>query len=203
MLTRGEIYEAESLLKNLATSNVHKKHRDEIERLLDLIEPLAERERAKEYTEELNIDLGWQSYDPRRKLQEIISTLKAAETFHREAKKTTETYERETQDILHALEITEPTDKEKVEYADALQELRIKRRIAKDFMEMVKPVIANLDIITEIDVILDQVNEVEQGLKSRTYKIRERKTLKEAFERAKGLEKKTSLQEAFEKAAIS
>jgi hypothetical protein len=206
-LNREEAYEAEAILENLVKSNIHKKTKEDLERLLELIVPIAEKERLKEYKENLGIKWSWGSFHPKNKLQDALNTLTSVVNHHQEAKLEEDVYEKETQDLLHALEITDPTDEQLLEYGRDLQILRQKRRNAKDFMEIAAPLFhystKNRHVIKELSQVLAEMNRITEGLENRTYKIREKTSLQEAFDRAAGIEKKTSLHEALEKAAIS
>lgn len=207
MLNREEVYEAEAILENLVKSNVHKKNKEDLERLLELFVPLAEKERLKEYKESIGIKWSWNSFHPKNRLQDVINTLTSVVNHHQEAKIEEDVYEKETQDLLHAIEITDPTDEELLEYGKDLQAIRQKRRNAKDFMEVAAPLFhystKNRHVIKELRQVLAEMTRVMEGLENRTYKTREKTSLQEAFDRASGIEKKTTLHDAFEKAAIS
>jgi hypothetical protein len=207
-VNRDEIYEVEAILKSLATSNVHIKHREEIDRLLEIIEPLAERERAAEYTQEMmEVKCTWDSWNPIKRVQDVICVLTEAAAYHQAAKKEEVSLEKETQDMLHALEITELSDKEKISLANDLGEIRRKRRGTKDFMELITPLLTfsenNKGLINELESIQSHMKETVKGWETRTYKVRKRTSLQSAFDRMKGIDKKTSLQLALEKAEIS
>jgi hypothetical protein len=199
-LNREEAYEAEAILENLVKSNIHKKNKGELERLLELIVPVAENERLKEYKESLGIKWSWSNFHPKNRLQSAINTLTSVVNHHQEAKLEEDVYEKETQDLLHALEITNPTDEQLLEYGRELQMLRQKRRNAKDFMEIAAPLFhystKNRNVIKELGQVLTEMNRIMEVLENRTYKIREKTSLQEAFDKAAGTEKKPTMQEA-------
>lgn len=205
-MNREEVYEAEAILEDLAGSNLHINHREQIERLLELFVPVAEKERLKEYKNDRGIKWSWQDFHPHKKLQDAIRTLSSAVTFHQEAKLEEDTYERETQDILHALELAELDDDQILEIGKELQLLRQKRRNAKDFMELVAPLFAysvkNRPVIKELSQILSEMEQIMNSWENRRYTARERTDLQSEFDNAKESGYKTAIQVAFENAEV-
>jgi hypothetical protein len=203
-LNKEEVYEAEVILEDLLESDMQIHHKVAIERLLELIVPMAEKERLKDYKDSRGIKWSWSDFHPHKKLQDSIRTLSSAVTFHQEAKLEEEIYEKETQDILHALELTELDDEQILVIGKELQLLRQKRRNAKDFMELVAPLFAystkNRNVVKELGQVLSEMQQTMNSWETRRYTVREKTELQYAFDTAKESGKKTALQEAFEKA---
>lgn len=81
--------------------------------------------------------------------------------------------EKETQDILHAVELDQNTYHEHARLSKTLKEVREERRKAKDKREQLEPIIdwteENEKTVKELERLLGEVRKIEKKMKNRTY----------------------------------
>lgn len=98
-------------------------------------------------------------------------------------------YEKEFNDLTHALEFVEFDKDNGFEIAKQLRENRINRRLAKDENEVLKPLYELLrkykTLENELNSIKVKTRNVLTGQSNRVYKPRVRSDMQEAFDKAK------------------
>lgn len=187
VMERDSIFEAEQLLFELENSTAPK---EQIVRLQEIFAPLFEKEREREYKEQLEIEkYSWANFLPHRNLQTVIQTLSSIITFHQEAKLEEDRYNDATQDLLHAFELTNPSDDDLIELGREVIKLRQQRRKTKNFLEVTEPLfnfaVKNRNILKELGQIQSEMNRKLQTLDNRSYQVKEKTALQEAFDKVK------------------
>lgn len=186
-MERSTVYETEQLLFELKNSNAPQ---EIVQKLQEIFEPMFVKEREKEYKEKLEIDkFSWNCFNPQRQMQTVVSTLNSIITFHQEAKLEEDKYHDATQDLLHAFELTDPSDEEIINLGKELIALRRQRRKTKDFLMLTEPlfnfVIKNRNLVKELGQVQGEMTKITQTLNGRRYYTKEKTSLQEAFDQAK------------------
>ena len=183
--------EAEDLFSKLEK---YKYVMPQVARLREIFMPMVENEKEKQMRKDKNIHRSWNKYTPHVEVQRAATALANAITFYEEAEKEISSWQRETQDILHALELTDMNDEEMTELMKELKEIRIHRRVAKNFVEVLEPFYNyakdNKSIIKELGKVQNEVSKLNESIDNRKYKVREKITLRDRFENADELNKR-------------
>ena len=97
-------------------------------------------------------------------------------------------YNLETSDLLHLLELTEMTEEELLQTTRKLQDIQKKRRIAKDYQQMMVPMVELLDkhkpFLKELGKVNIEIKKIEDTLNNRTYTPRALTDIETAFREA-------------------
>lgn len=188
MMDKSVIFEMEKLIEDL-DGYQHMYTKKKTARLKELFHPIADNERKKEFRQQRNLKWSWSKFDPRQKIQQATDCLSGIINHYEEAKAEIDTYQKETQDILHAIELTELTDEELTDYMKRLREIRKYRRIAKNFVEVAEPLyhvaLANKNVVKELGKASGEIQRIVTTIESRTYRPRVITSLEEAFTKAK------------------
>src|SRR5437763_16652593 len=121
-MDRETLYAAEQLLFELEKTTAPQ---EKIQKLQEIFFPLFEKKREKEFKEQLEIEkYSWGNFNPHKSLQTTVRTLTSIITYHQEAKLEEDKFNDATQDLLHAFELTEPTDEELIDLGKKLIALR-------------------------------------------------------------------------------
>lgn len=186
-MDRETLYAAEQLLFELEKTTAPQ---EKIQKLQEIFFPLFEKEREKEFKEQLEIEkYSWGNFNPHKSLQTTVRTLTSIITYHQEAKLEEDKFNDATQDLLHAFELTEPTDEELIDLGKKLIALRKQRRRTKNFLEMTNPLfnfaVKNRTLLKELGQIQGEMDKVLQTIDARSYRVKETTSLKDAFDKAK------------------
>ncbi len=177
---------AEKALQNLSKSK-RKSIQEDINTLKAALVPIIENEKKKNFKDKRKIKWSWNKFEPEVKILRATEIL-AILTMHEEAKKEVDYYERETQDILHAIELGVVTPEAEAELTKDLKEVRRYRRIAKDFIMVTQPlyeyVKAYQGTLKKIGQVHSETKKLIESLPKRTYTPREKTSLQEAFQKA-------------------
>lgn len=106
-------------------------------------------------------------------IEDFTSYLRDTEQKYRIAETNEQEATNDTQAILHYLELTSPEEDEYEKIALTLKEVREKRRIAKDQMDQISPVIqwinTNPNVIKALNQLLGDVRKAENSAVNRIY----------------------------------
>jgi valyl-tRNA synthetase len=181
----NEAYEAESIFNYLSDIDGLE---DKAKRLQEIFMPIIENEKGKEFKRKLDVKISWKNFVPHREVSKAITALTNSISLYEEAKQEILTYQRVQQDILHALELTDLSEVELVKLMKELQEIRIYRRQAKNFMESVEPLVKfannHKSTLKELGKVQGELNKITQSINERQYYVREKKALADAFKEA-------------------
>lgn len=179
-----ETFEVEELLSELEKYEypfIKKK----VERIKNVMKPIFDNERDKQFKKERNLKYSWNKCDPSNIAQRTLQNFSQAISFYEEAKCEMESYNKETQDILHALELTEIPDEELNELMVRLKNIRRYRRTAKDFVELMEPFyrysLNNKHIVKDLGKIHGEVSKEKMKKDNRIYTPRVLTSMEEAF----------------------
>ena len=110
-------------------------------------------------------------------MEAVMNTFREALSDYACANETASACERETQDILHDLEIVRHSYSEKAKLAARLSELRRERREAKDAAEVLEPLVGwlndNAKARNELENVLGMMRKRDQYHTNRVYFRRE------------------------------
>ena len=137
---------------------------------------------------------SWGDYNPTQRVAQTHTNLATITGLCDEASKEVNFLDKETQDILHAIEFTDMTEDEMKEATTNLKRIRQERCKAKDFILVTQPL---AKFAKENDVMIKQlakiVNETQSNitkLSNRTYTPRTMSSLEDAFKEAEEKQKK-------------
>lgn len=161
-------------------------------------------ENLKEYFEKVEdrankrnekIKYSYQEFNPISEVTKVINGLSNAIALYGQANEEINYYNNETQDILHAIELTDMDEETSMKLFNDLKKNRENRRIAKNFVELVEPLhdIArnNVKLINELGKVQAKIQITESVISNRKYRVREKTDLELAFEKA--YERKTKV----------
>lgn len=181
--------EAEQLLDELSVYN-YPAIKPKVKQLQDILKPKLESERRKKIRAELNLKSSV-PHDMLKVARHNHQLLAGVQTMHKRARDEVNFYDRSTSDLLHALELFDE-DAELLAYTKDLKELRHMRREAKDFVELLAPLVSfasrHKDAIRDLRTAINDMEHIKNRMANRTYNPRERTDLEAAFRRANGVE---------------
>ncbi|PLR72219.1 hypothetical protein [Bacillus sp. UMB0728] len=179
----NEAHEVESILAKLECQGM------DVKRLSQILTPMIENEKAKEFKEKRKIKYSWGKFDPVKTISRI-SEIFNAETLFEEASYEESVLNNETNDILHVFELLDLSDDELLDYAKKLREIKQYRRRAKDFVEIIRPlrdyVNENKQVLKKLGNVRAETERIVARLENRQYKPRVDTTLEHAFKKASG-----------------
>lgn len=109
-------------------------------------------------------------------LQNFLSLLRADDELFRIAQDDEQRANEETQDILHSLELDKHTYHEKAKLAIKLEDVRQRRRTAKETQETLSPIVEwalqNRPIIKGLEKVLGEMRKAESRQEHRMYSPR-------------------------------
>jgi hypothetical protein len=156
-----------------------------VSRLKEIFMPIIENEKEKQFKRSRGIKMSWNNFHPESEISRAINALSQSVSFYEEAKSEIDTYQREQQDILHALELTDLDDNEMMNLMRDLQQVRVYRRQAKNFVETVEPLktyaAKNKNLVNELGQIQKKTVARIQTINKKVYTCKEKKELQKAF----------------------
>ena len=188
-----EAYEIEELLNELSQYK-YSYIQPKVNRIIDVLTPIFKNEKEKEFRRERKLKWSWGDYNPAQKVAQTHTNLAKINGLCDEASREVNFLDKETQDILHAIEFTDMTEDEMKEATTNLKRIRQERRKAKDFILVTQPL---AKFAKENDAMIKQlakiVNETQSNitkLSNRTYTPRTMSSLEDAFKEAEEKQKK-------------
>lgn len=184
-MTEEETLEIENLLNELLQYE-YPQTKQRATRLKELLTPGLEAEKRKHYRARNNLK---SSVD--RDIVKEVATAQAMfngiSTMYRRAYDEVGYHDNATNDLLHALELLED-DEELVDYTRQLRDTRKMRREAKDFQEVVSPMVnfmnRNRKVIKEFNEAVEEMRRAEKKQENRSYTPRVKTEMELAFEKA-------------------
>ncbi|QIA28630.1 hypothetical protein [Phage f2b1] len=158
-------------------------------RILKLVQPIFDHEEKKRFREERNMKWSWSQYYPPVEAQKAGYALTIVTKLYEDAQKEVDFLEKETQDLLHAIELLEDiSEEEEKELTRQLRAVRQQRRVAKNFVELAQPMVffvqENKAMVNKLHKLHSSVIQVQNKLERRTYTPRSATALELAFEKA-------------------
>lgn len=164
---------------------------EKVTALREYFQPIIDNEKDKQTKKKYKLRYSYGKASPRELVQNALNAFSQSVALYEEANSNVEYCQRAIQDILHAMELLEASDKQLIEWARELKELRLIRREAKDFAELSQPLYQfaqkHKSIGKELGQIHGEVNKLYTKMDNRSYKVREKTSLAEAFEQAESL----------------
>ncbi|TYS60494.1 hypothetical protein FZC76_21730 [Sutcliffiella horikoshii] len=189
-MNRDQAYELERLLSELEKYD-YTFIKPKITRVKEIVQPIIINEKEKESKDRLKLKFSYNKFTPSTEVQRAIGALSNSIAFYEEAGRDIATIQRKQQDILHALELTDLDDVKLNELMKELQEIRILRRVAKNFQEALEPLYhyatKNRHIVKELGRIHNEIMLLQKNIADKKYHVREKTALAEAFENAEEL----------------
>lgn len=166
--------------------------KDKVAELRETFQPIIDNEKTKQKKKKLALKCSYAKYEPRKKIMHAIDALSNGPRLYEEASENAEKCNRLTQDILHAMELLEADEEQLRNWAEELKDIRINRREAKDFVDVMEPLykfaLKNKQLITSLGQIHTEMQNIMKQKETRSYKVREKTSLAEAFEQADSLQ---------------
>lgn len=166
--------------------------KDKVSELRDTFQPIIDNEKNKQKKKNLSLKYSYAKYEPRKRIMHAIEALSNGPRLYEEALENVEKCNRLTQDILHAMELLEADEEQLKLWAGELKDIRLNRREAKDFVEVMEPLykftVKNKQLVTSLGQIHTEMQKIMRQKENRTYKVREKTSLAEAFEKAEPLQ---------------
>ena len=182
-----EAFEVEELLNELSQYK-YSYIQPKINRIIDVLTPIFKNEKEKEFREERKLKWSWNNYNPAQRVAQSHVNLAQILGLCDEASKEVNYLDKETQDILHAIEFTDMTGGEMKEATTNLKRIRQERRKAKDFILVSQPLTKfakeNDTIIKQLGKIVNETQANVTKLSNRTYTPRVLNSIEEAFKEA-------------------
>lgn len=154
------------------------------------IKPIIENEKDKEFKRirELETYSYAKYFIPDREIMKAINALTNGKSNYLSACEEVAYYDKETQDYLHGIEMFELGEDESAGLLEELKEIRIKRRTAKDFAALTKPihdfVEANAEFVKKLSKLHGDIIKIKNQMETRKYTPRTKTRFEEAFEKA-------------------
>lgn len=183
-----KVVELKNILGELV-QHTDEKVQESASRILKIVQPIFDHEEKKRFREERNMKWSWSQYYPPVEAQKAGYALTVVTKLYQDAQKEVDFLEKETQDILHALElIGDMSEEEEKELTRQLKAVRQQRRVAKNFVELAQPMVffvqENKETVSKLNKLHGSVVQVQNKLERRTYTPRSATALEEAFARA-------------------
>ncbi len=165
--------------------------KEDVDCIKELVTPIVDNEKEKHQKQKRRLSLSYMDYYPLAEVGKAVNCLSNAVKLYDVAEKDISKLQRETQDILHAIEITELSGEDSIKYVNELRAIRIQRRIAKNFVESVYPIkeFAQMSesFVNGLKSLYTQITEIQNSIHNREYQPREKTTMQEAFEKSDDL----------------
>jgi len=188
-MTREEAFEAETLLHAISHYKLSKK---QVERVIEIFTPLFDNERDKEERDKYHLSTAYKNFHPKKEVSKTINALSSSKTMFTLATEDLKRLNGEEQDILHALELTDLSLEELTDLTAELKNIRILRRVTKNFLEIAQPLhefaTHNEKLLRELQSVAGKIQRAMDNVKNRKYSVREKTALQEAFDVAAPLE---------------
>jgi len=144
-------------------------------------------ERMERRNEKAKYEYG--NFIPESEISKAVNALSNAPLLYEGALNDLEYYNSEGNDLMHAIEMLDFDDEKGVQLLRQLKENRTKRRVCKNFLELVRPLrdvsIHNPSFLKKLSEAQGQIQKIKETLDKRKYYVREKTDLAEAFEKAK------------------
>jgi hypothetical protein len=188
-MNRDEAFYAETLFDKLEKYKSPKFHQS-VKELRDIFQPIIDNERTKEAREKHLDKYSYGKFTPRKRVAQVAGTISSAISFYEEAYTNVDKLNKSQQDLLHKIELLDATEEELLQSAKDLQELQTIRRESKDFVELmgefykVAKQIEEAGYLKKLYQVVTDIDETIKRMENRSYKVREKTALAEAFEKA-------------------
>lgn len=188
-MSRDEAFEVEQLLHDISH---FKRSSQQVKRIKELLQPIFDNERDKAERDQHNLSTSYMNFHVKKEISKAINALSSTKTMFSLASDDLKRLHGEEQDILHALELTDLSLEELTKLTVELKEVRILRRVTKNFLELANPlnefVINNEKLIKQLHHIAGTIQKTISVIDKRRYSAKEKTALQDAFDSAAPLE---------------
>jgi hypothetical protein len=191
-MTEEEVLEIDNQLNSLLSS-VSKSNKEKVRNILSLLSETvsnAEKKLIKKKYE--NMKFSHLEYNPLTQVSRAVASLSVLTSIYLEAQNNVSLCDKETQDILHALEFSELSDEAQLTLSMELQGIRRLRRSLKNFIELTEPlkdlVSKNQSFVTNLCKVQGTVQMIKKEIEKRSYHPRVRQDLLPLFTQSPVLE---------------
>lgn len=188
VMNRDEVFEVEQLLQEIGRLKSTKQH---VTRIQELMQPIFDNEREKAERDKHNLSTSYMNFNVKKEVSKAINALSSTKTMFSLASEDLKRLHGVEQDILHALELTDLSLEELTALTVELKEVRIMRRITKNFLEVANPLndfaVHNEKLIKQLHQIAGTIQKSLSSIDNRKYSVREKTTLQDAFDSASPL----------------
>jgi hypothetical protein len=187
-----KLYRAEALFNQLEKYKSPKFHRS-IQELREIFQPIIDNEYNKQAKKKHLDKYSYGYFMPQKKVGQVTEGLTNAISFYEEAYANVGKMNNAQIDLLHKIEILDLSEEELLQSAKELQEVQFIRRESKDFVHLMEEFYAlacelkDKGYLKRLGRVSSDINKKVEQLESRTYKVRDKTALAEAFEKANNL----------------
>jgi len=184
-MTRDEVFEVEQLLHEIGR---FKLSNQPVSRIRELLQPIFDNEREKAERDKYSLSTAYMHFHAKKEVSKAINALSGTKNMFGLATEDLKRLHGEEQDILHALELTDLSLEELTALTSELKEIRIMRRVTKNFLEVANPLndfaVHNEKLIKQLQQIAGTIQKAMSNIDNRKYNVREKTSLREAFDSA-------------------
>lgn len=179
------LVEVEQILDELSKYE-YSQVKPRVNKLKELLKPGIEAERRRHYRVNNNLKSSVDR-DIVQELTQAQNVINGVRTMNKRAYDEVGYHDKATNDLLHALELLDD-DSELVEYTKELRDTRKMRREAKDFLDVVNPVVTfvnrNPEAMKDLNKAIDDTRINKEKQANRTYTPRVKTEMEVALEKA-------------------
>lgn len=180
-----EIVEVEKLLEELSTYG-YSQIKPRVARIKELLKSDLEGQKRSHYRLENKLKSSVDK-DVVKEVSTAQATLSGIKTMYQRAYDEVGYHNNATSDLLHALELLDDDDL-LMAHATQLRETRQMRREAKDFQELMNPMVSfinhNGKAIKEFNEAVNEMRKIQEGMAGRRYTTRVKTDIQLAFDKA-------------------
>lgn len=157
-----------------SNSKISKDLKSRIHQAITAFDPVYEREQREQIKRKYEkLNFNYKDYSPQKEISKVINAAFQSISLLEEAKEDLMTYDKATQDILHALELADLTEEEEIRLTRELKEIRTHRRLCKNFIELVTPLSSfsqkNKSFFDSFRKLASETQKIKGNLEKRRY----------------------------------
>lgn len=171
----------------LSLGKMNSKAKEDIQEVIDMVNEVLEKQQIRDRASELGLQTFYNKTFIEKDLMNSMNAFCNHPKGYEMACDDLKKMQGMQEDILHILELFDGDDDTLVKHMKDLVVIRKQRRLAKDYMELTKPIKVLIskypNIGKEIKQCLKSVREVQEQIRTRKYTPRELTAMEEAFKK--------------------
>lgn len=189
-MTNEEVFELKELLSELSTkTRISDRTRERLSKANEFFDGVYESAKTNEFKKKYRgLRFSYKNYDPEAATSRMIEAVRNSTALFEEAQNDLVILDKETQDILHALEMCDLSSEQELSLMNDLRQIRINRRKCKNFIELVSPLVSfsrkHQPLLVEMKDVAKSIRQSVASIETRRYYPRVRTELDSSFEEA-------------------
>ncbi|MRS25876.1 hypothetical protein [Bacillus sp. RIT694] len=171
----------------LSLGKMTSKAKEDIQEVIDMMNEVLEKQQVRDRAGELGLQTFYNKAYIEKDLMNSMNAFCSHPKGYEMACDDLKKMQGMQEDILHMLELFEDDDETLMNHMKDLVVIRKQRRLAKDYMELTKPIKVLIskypNIGKELKQCLKNVREVQEQIRTRKYTPRELTAMEEAFKK--------------------